>query len=123
MQSQTSTFSKSNAWPPSSSNEDSPVQLPLDTIPQDFEAAVAKLKQRDRDDLERARKHHRRALKALREGAYDTLPEETRDQLSKQLLTNLTALNEALDESNVSDEASQTEDSYSVLRKALTWLW
>lgn len=123
MQPQISTFSKSEAWPPSSSDEDSPVQLPLDTIPQEYEAAVSKLKQRSRDDLERARKHHRRALKALRKGAYDALPEETRDQLTKQLLTNLTALNDALDELEASDEKTDADDSHSLLRSALTWLW
>lgn len=123
MQSPASASSPPDAWPPSASNGDSPVQLPLDTIPSEFEEAVSQLRQRSRDDLVRARKHHRRALKALREGAYDALPDETRDKLTEQLLTNLTALNEALDNPDASDQTSQTEDSYSVLRAALTWLW
>lgn len=123
MQSPASSSSPPDAWPPSASDGDSPVQLPLDTIPPEFEAAVSKLKQRSRDDLVQARKHHRRALKALRKGAYDALPEETRDQLTKELLTNLTALNEALDPSDAPDQKSQAEDSYSLLRATLTWLW
>lgn len=122
MQSPASSSSKSHAWPSDTSGEDSPVQLPLDTVPPEFEEAVSKLRQRSRDELVRARKHHRRALKALREGAYDALPDETREQLTKQMLTNLTALNEALDDPDTSGERSQTEVS-SVLRTALTWLW
>jgi len=123
MQAPASSSSESDAWPTDACGEDLPVQFPLDTVPPEFEEAVSKLRQRSRDDLVRVRKHHRRALKALREGAYDALPDETRDKLTEQLLTNLTALNEALDGPDASDETSQTEDSYSVLRTALTWLW
>ncbi|PSQ84838.1 MAG: hypothetical protein BRD40_00810 [Bacteroidetes bacterium QS_1_65_9] len=101
-----------------------PFSFPLDTVPPEFEEAVSKLRQRSHDDLIRAHKHHRRALKTLREDAYDALPEETRDKLAEELLTNLTALNEAeaLDDLDSSDGTSQTGDSYSVLRTALTWL-
>jgi len=123
MQSPASSSSASDAWPSDPCGDESPVQLPLDTVPAEFEETVSKLRQRSRDELVRARKHHRRALKALREGAYDALPDETRDPLTEQLLTNLTALNEALEKPDASGETSQTENSYSVLRTALTWLW
>ncbi len=81
----------------SSSDSFSTVRLPLETSPSDFEEAVRKLKQRPTNDLQRARKHHRRALKALRNDGYEALPDHTRDRLIKRFQTNLTALNEVLE--------------------------
>jgi hypothetical protein len=121
MSSDASSNSHGDAWPPENT-EEVPVQLPLDTIPSEFEAAVAELKQRSRADLKRARKHHRRALTALEDGAYDALPDETRTQLTKQLHTSLAALNEALNEPDASEDESQTGPS-SLLQKATSWLW
>lgn len=123
MPSDASSGSDFDAWPPSENSDEVPVQLPLDTVPSEFEAAVSELRQRSREDLERARKHHRRALTALQDGAYDALPEETRDQLTKQLRTSLTALNEALHDPGASDDESQSDNASSLLHKAATWLW
>ena len=103
----------------------SSVQLPLEPVPSDLDEAVQELTERPEDELRQARKHHRRALKALREDTYEALPEETREQLVRRLQTNLTALNAAL-ETKASDgesSASSRPSSSSLLRKAVTWLW
>ena len=103
----------------------SSVQLPLESAPSDLDEAVQELTERPEDELRQARKHHRRALKALREDTYEALPEETREQLVRRLQTNLTALNAAL-ETEASDgesSASSRPSSSSLLRKAVMWLW
>jgi hypothetical protein len=89
----------------SSSDSFSSVGLPLEASPSDFDEAVRKLKQRSTDDLQRARKHHRRALKALRTNGYEALPDHTRGQLIKRFQTNLTALNEVLERGSEDGEA------------------
>jgi len=102
----------------------SSVRLPIETPASDCEEAVQKLRQHPTNELRRARKHHRRALKALRDDAYRALPNRTRDRLVCRFRENLTALNEALKAEKSSTETSSTEDSTSsLLRKALTWLW
>lgn len=105
------------------------LHLPLDDRPSDYESVVQKLKQRPPDELRQARKHHRRALKALRNGAYDALPDSTREQLIERFHVNLKALNEALstDDQAGDDESpsppSSSQISSSLFNKALTWLW
>ncbi|MFB6273303.1 MAG: hypothetical protein ABEL51_10465 [Salinibacter sp.] len=99
------------------------VQLPLDSRPSDLKQAVEALRQCPSEELRRARTHHRRALKALREGAYDALSEETRERLIQRFQTNLTALNEALKPENEEAETPPRETSSSLFRKALTWIW
>lgn len=47
-------------------------------------------------DLARARRHHRRALKALEAGGFDALEAGTRQQLIRRLRADLDALDEAL---------------------------
>lgn len=105
----------------SSSDSFASVQLPLDSLPSNLEEAAEALRQCPTEELRRARKHHRRALKALREGAYDALPDETRERLIQRLQANLTALNEALDPDGT--EAESSESSSSLFQKALTWVW
>lgn len=122
MESSASSNSQSDVRSVRVTDNGSSIGLPLETIPSEFEAAVRELKQRSRKDLQQARKHHRRALKALHEGAYDALPEETREQLTKQLHTNLKALNEALEDGTASDTEPDS-DASSLFHKALTWLW
>lgn len=94
----------SSATPPSSPNSShssgdtfSSVQFPLEEPLSDLEEAVHKLEQRPSDELRRARKHHRRALESLHNGAYDALSDRTRERLLKRLHTNLEALKRALD--------------------------
>lgn len=101
------------------------VQLPLETLPSGLEEAVQKLRQRPTDELRRARRHHRRALKALRGGAYESLPEDTREGLMKRLHMNLKALNKALDpdESDADSSSQSRRPASSLFHKALTWLW
>lgn len=105
-------------------------QLPLDSPPTNVEDAVEALRQHSPEKLRQARKHQRRALKALREGGYDALPDETREQLAQQFRTSLTALNEALetmgtnasDASLPSDSPDQSQAS-SLFQRLLGWLW
>lgn len=119
-----SSLSQSSASRSPSSDTFSSVRLPIETPPSDFEEAVQKLKQRPTDELRRARKHHRRALKALRDDAYGALPENTRDRLIRRFQENLTALNEALKTEEPTTETPSTEESTSSpFQKALRWLW
>lgn len=93
----------SSASPSSFNSSQSPTdtfssaRFPLEGPVHDLEEAVDKLEQRPSDELRRARKHHRRALESLHNGAYDALSDRTRDQLVKRLHSNLQALNTALD--------------------------
>ncbi|MFB6097718.1 MAG: hypothetical protein ABEK84_01100 [Salinibacter sp.] len=117
---------QSNAPSPNSTDDSFPaVQLPLESPPSDLEEAVRKLRQRPSKELHRAHKHHRRALKALRNDAYDALPESTRERLIQRFQTNLTALNAALEPEQTADdeESPQSRSSSSLVQKALTWLW
>jgi uncharacterized membrane protein YccC len=119
-----SSFSQSDASRTPSSDTFSSVRLPIETSPSDFEEAVQKLQQRPGDELRRARKHHRRALKALRDDGYEALPDSTRERLISRFQENLTALNEALETEEPTTETPSTEDSASsLLQKAFTWLW
>ena len=99
------------------------VQLPLDSPPSDLEEAVHALRKRPTEELQRARKHHCRALKSLRDGGYDALPEETREQLVQRLQSSLTALNKALEPESSEANTSSGEPASSLFQKALTWLW
>jgi hypothetical protein len=124
MQLTASSFSQPDAPGAPSSDPLSSVRLPIETPPSDFEEAVQKLKQRPTDELQRARRHHRRALKALRDDAYGALPEHTRDQLIRRFQENLTALNEALktEESETESPSRSQASTSSLFQKALTWL-
>lgn len=100
----------SSATPPSSPNSSyssgdtfSSVRFPLEEPVSDLAEAVHKLEQRPSDQLRRARKHHRRALESLHNGAYDALSDRTRDRLVRRLHTNLEALNKALDATTKSE--------------------
>jgi len=101
--------------------------MPLDSPPSDFKEAVDALRQRPDEELRQARKHQRRALKALREGGYDALPEETREQLAQQFRTSLTALNEALETNasapSPSSKAPDENKALSLFQKLITWIW
>lgn len=117
--------SQSDEASPDSSDSFSPAKLPLDHPASSLEEAVEELRRRPKDELQRARKHHRRALKALQDGAYEALSEETRERLTNQFRSGLRALNQALDEagaSNNSDEDSSSSSSTS-LGDVLTGLW
>jgi hypothetical protein len=52
---------------------------------------------RSPEDLARARRHHRRALRALEAGGFDALETGTRQALIRRLKSDLDALDEALD--------------------------
>lgn len=99
--------------------------LPLSDRPSDYETLVEELAARSPEDLRRARTHHRRALKALRGGAYESLPAETRAQLVQRFRINLKALDEALDEDL--DDSDPAADSAprtpSLFQRARTWIW
>lgn len=66
-------------------------------VPDDVDQMIQQLQQCDPADLRRARRHHRRALEALRNGCYEALGEDTRNQLIGRLQTDLDALNHVLD--------------------------
>jgi hypothetical protein len=125
MQLTASSFSQSDASRNPSSGTFSSVRLPIETPPSDFEDAVEKLRQRPTDELQRARKHHRRALKALRDDGYEALPDATRERLISRFQENLTALNEALTTEEPATETPGRAQSSasSLLQKALSWLW
>lgn len=107
-----------------SSDSLSPARLPLDDPPSDMEEAIEKLQSRPEDELRRARKHHRRALKALQEGAYEALAEETRERLECQFRSGLHALNRALDGTAASEaEHDATSSPSTSFRDVLTGLW
>lgn len=107
---------------PDSDGSFSPAKLPLDRPASSLEEAVEQLRGRPEDELRRARKHHRRALKALRDGAYEALSEETRERLTNQFRSGLRALNQALDEAGASNPDDGTSSSTS-LGDVLTGLW
>lgn len=69
---------------------------PLAESAPSFEDAVHTLQERDPSDLRRARRHHRRALEALKGGCYDALSEGTRERLIQRLTSDLEVLNAAL---------------------------
>jgi len=125
MQLTASSFSQSETSRTPSSDTFSSVRLPIETPPSDFEDAIEKLRQRPTDELQRARKHHRRALKALRDDGYEALPDATRDRLIRRFQENLTALNEVLatEEPETETPSRSQRPTSSLLQKALTWLW
>jgi len=100
----------------------SPAKLPLDHPASSFEEAVDQLRCQPEDELRRARKHHRRALTALQDGAYEALSAETRERLTHQFRSGLRALNQALDEAGTSNPDDGTSSSTS-LGDVLTGLW
>ncbi|WP_263786777.1 hypothetical protein [Salinibacter grassmerensis] len=117
--------SQSDEASPDSGDSFSSAKLPLDHPASSLEEAVEELRRRPEDELRRARKHHQRALKALQNGAYEALSEETRGRLTNQFRSGLHALNQALDEveaSNGSDEGPSSSSSTS-LGDVLTGLW
>jgi hypothetical protein len=81
-----------------SGSDDSPYPVDASITKQasSLEAAVEMLRKRDPDDLKRARRHHRRALTALKGGCYDALGGTTRTQLIQRLTADLEAINRAL---------------------------
>lgn len=111
--------------------------FPLDEPVSDLEEAIEELQQCPPSELRRARKHHRRALKALRDGAYEALSDGTRDQLIERFQTNLEAMNEALstiDEDDTSgnghasttpasSDSSRASTPPSQVPTASSWLW
>lgn len=117
--------------------------LPLSDRPNDYETLVEELEARPPDELRQARTHHRRALEALRGGAYESLSTETRAQLVQRFHMNLKALNEALKDSDSADSnpadtnsadtnsaadsspraPSSTSSSTSLFQRARTWIW
>ena len=103
--------------------------LPLTDRPSDYETLVEELEARPPDELRRARTHHRRALEALRGGAYESLSAETRAQLVQRFRINMKALNEALDEALDDSDASAdssprtSSSTSSLLQRAQTWIW
>ena len=109
---------------------------------------MEELEARPPDELRQARTHHRRALEALRGGAYESLSTETRAQLVQRFHMNLKALNEALNDSDSADSnpadtnsadsnsadsnsaadsspraPSSTSSSTSLFQRARTWIW
>lgn len=106
------------------------VQFPLDEPVSDLEEAVPKLTECSEVELQRARKHHRRAVQALRDGAYGALSARTREQLLKRLRQNLEALNVALrskrsSETNANSQRSSSSQSGITgfrLRDLVSWL-
>jgi len=118
--------SQSNDAPSFSSDSFPSTGLPLPDEPSDFEDAVEQLAQQPEDELRHARKHHRRALTALRDGAYDALSDETRERLTQQFRCSLRALNRALDAPNAPDGEETSPPSHSSgspLGDVFTGLW
>ncbi|WP_332314653.1 hypothetical protein [Salinibacter sp.] len=120
----TSTVSSQSGEASSTSSDSfSPARLPLDDPPSDLEEAVDQLRGRPDEELRRAHKHHRRALKALQEGAYEALSDDTRERLTHQFRSGLHALNKALDEPQAPEaDADEPSSSFS-FRDVLTGLW
>lgn len=109
-------------------------ELPLDEPVSDMADAVRGLKNCPADELRQARKRHRRAVQALRNGAYDALADETRQHLLKRLHANLEVLNRALtkeldsersDAPSGAQSQSASEASFSPFRlsEMVTWFW
>lgn len=82
------------------------VRMPIDGDVDTVEEAVSELRKCDPSDLRRARRHHRRALKALENGLYGAINEETRNQLVGRLRSDLEALNQALHQGPLSGRES-----------------
>ena len=78
-----------------------PLDLPVDDHAETFDQMMNQLQRCAPEDLRRARRHHRRALEALRNGCYEALCEDTRDQLIGRLQVDLDALNQALGDRDV----------------------
>lgn len=89
------------------------VQLPLDEPVSDVQEAVPKLTECSEAELQRARKHHRRAVQALRDGGYGALSASTREHLLKRLRQNLEALNLALRAKSSSETQTNPQRSSS----------
>lgn len=115
--------SQSDEASPDSGDSFSPTNLPLDHPASSLEEAVEQLRCRPEEELRRARKHHRRALKALQDGAYEALSAETRDRLVHQFRSGLRALNQALDEAGTSAPEDTSASSSISLGDVLTGLW
>ena len=103
------------------------VRLPIEEPVQDFDEAIAKLKQCDSTELRRARKHHRRALESLRNGGYSCLSDATREHLADRLRKNLNALSHVLDTSASPEPnyepASESTSISSRFRSLFKGLW
>lgn len=107
--------------------------MPIDGPVTNPQEAAEKLRQCSVEELKRARRHHRRALKSLQNGGYGALSDGTRDDLIERLRTELEALNQALnepnqtpDESTTGRESDGTSDrplSFVSLRSLTNWLW
>lgn len=125
MYTSTAVPSQSNDSSSFSSNSFSSAGLPLADVPSDFGEAVDQLADRPEDELIQARKHHRRALKALRDGAYDALSDDTRERLTHQFRLSLRALNQALGDADAHDGEDEPSPppSSSSFQDVLTGLW
>jgi len=66
------------------------------------------------DHLYQARRHHRHALRALREGCYDSLSSSTRARLVRRLQAGLAALNRTLGAEETDPPSEQKEESAQV---------
>lgn len=117
--------------PPSDQTSFQTVQLPIEGPVSDVDEAVQKLKQCAPSELQRARRHHRRALEALHTGGYKSLTGNTRQQLIRRLQRGLEALNRALD-ALTTDRRSEPQDgsrglshetSSSLVQEVLPWNW
>lgn len=99
--------------------------LPLTNRPDDPDELVHALCDCSPEDLRRARRHHRRALKALADGHYNALSDQTRRRLIERLRKDLTALNRALSSSSTSptDNAPTPPNRSSGLWSFLSKLW
>ena len=117
--------------PPSASSstsslpQDAAAPLPIETRPDDPDELVQALRGCSPNELRRARRHHRRALKALTNGRYNALSDQTRERLIGRLREDLTALNQALAASstNPADDAPTPPNRSSGLWSFLKELW
>ncbi|MFO8099831.1 MAG: hypothetical protein R6T83_09465 [Salinibacter sp.] len=100
-----------------SSRQGPAARLPIETRPDDPDALIQALQGCSADDLRRARRHYRRALRALTDGRYSALSDETRRRLIGHMREDLTALNRAL----ASTSASAPSDNPSSVRPSGLW--
>lgn len=101
------------------------VQMPIDEPIENFDEAVEELRKCPKNELRRARQHHRRALESLKNGGYNALSDETREELINHLNDNLRALNRALTpRSTESTDRSPEGNSFiSRLREMVPAVW
>jgi hypothetical protein len=109
----TSVPESSSSRPAAIARRVSAVRMPIEAPVENTEAAVEQLRQCSSAELRRARRHHRRALEALRNGGYSNLSDATRERLTDQLRNNLEAINRALatgSDANPPSESTTSQD-------------